>query len=44
MPTLAWCAGAGAAAHVLVDTLPDHLDITVTRPGWKIAATTWAGQ
>lgn len=28
MATLAWCAGAGAAAHVLVDTLPDHLDIT----------------
>ena len=27
MPAVAWCAGAGAAAHVLVDTLPDELDV-----------------
>ena len=23
---------------------PDHLDVTVTRPGVKVAASTWAGQ
>ncbi len=28
MPAIGWCAQADAAAHVLVDALPDQLDVT----------------
>ncbi len=54
MPRLAWCAGAGAVAHVLVETLADQLEITGAdghhlqrvrrlRPGELVTAADGAG-